>query len=303
MRARILGSAAGGGFPQWNCACSNCLRLRQGRLRGVARTQAQLAVSADGLAWWLVNASPDLRAQIEATPALHPGEGLRQSPIRGVCLTGADADHVLGLLLLREFQPLRLFATASVMRILRDDNSLFRVLDRFAGQSEWTGIVAGRAFSPAPGISITPLGLPGQFPDYVPAALSNALPAQEAVLALVLQSDQGKRLLYAPGLPEMDPGFLEMVESCDLVLVDGTFWSDDELRRVRGSGPSAREIGHLPISGSGGTLELFARVRRPRKIYIHINNTNPVLDEDSAEHRQARDAGWEIAQDGWEFEL
>jgi pyrroloquinoline quinone biosynthesis protein B len=303
LRVRILGSAAGGGFPQWNCACTNCSRLRQGTLRGVARTQTQLAVSADGDTWWLVNASPDLRLQIEATPVLHARGAARQSPIDGVVLTSADADHVLGLLLLREFQPLRIFATASVRRILLEDNSLFGVLGRFAGQSAWTEIVPSSAFSPQPGISVMPLSLPGGFPDYVPGTRRATLSPPEAVLTLVLESSSGKSVLYAPGMARVDPEFLDMAEACAVVLVDGTFWSDDELRRVRGRGPTARGIGHLPISGTGGTLERFAGVRRPRKIYIHVNNTNPVLDEDGAEYRQVRDAGWEVAQDGWEFEL
>jgi pyrroloquinoline quinone biosynthesis protein B len=303
LRAKILGSAAGGGFPQWNCACSNCSRLRQGGLRGAARSQAQLALSADNESWWLVNASPDLRAQIEATSALHPRKGVRQSPIEGVVLTSADADHVLGLLLLREFHPLRLFATAAVRRMLLEDNSLFRVLDRFAGQSAWTEVVPSRTFSLEEGISVMPLSLPGAFPDYVPALRRTALTREEAVLALVLQSSCGKRMLYAPGLPRVEPEFLALAQDCELLLVDGTFWSDDELRRVRGSGPTAREIGHVPISGPGGTVEVFAGVRRPRKIYIHVNNTNPVLDKESAEYRQVRDAGWEVAQDGWEFEF
>jgi pyrroloquinoline quinone biosynthesis protein B len=273
--------------------------VRVGQSR--ARTQAQLAFSASGERWWLLNASPDLRSQIEATPALHPRSAPRDTPIAGAILTSADADQVLGLLLLREFQPLEIYATPSVRRVLTEGNSLFRLLERVQGQSRWKDIVPGQEFSPEPGVNVHPVSLPGAFPSY--AERREDLAAEEAVLALVVESASGKRLLYAPALPQASGEVAEQMEACDIALVDGTFWSDDELRRVRGSGPGAREIGHVPISGAGGSLQSLRSVRRPRKIYIHINNTNPVLDEDSAERRQVRDGGWEIADDGWEFEL
>jgi pyrroloquinoline quinone biosynthesis protein B len=208
---------------------------------------------------------------------------------------------VLGLLLLREFQPVTIYATAAVRRALVEQNALFRLLERVEGQSTWIEMQPGRTFSPHREASLLPLSLPGAFPGYVRDG--QALAPNEAVVALVAQSSSGKRLLYAPALPRIGSDLIDHMQGCDVVLIDGTFWSDDELRRVRGSGPSAREIGHLPISGPGGSLESLSGVRGPRKIYIHINNTNPVLDEDSAEHGQVRQAGWEIAQDGWEFEL
>jgi pyrroloquinoline quinone biosynthesis protein B len=266
-----------------------------------ARTQAQLAFSASGTSWWLLNASPDLRPQIEATPVLHPRRAPRDTPISGAILTSADADQVLGLLLLREFQPLVIYATVSVRRALVEENSLFRLLERVEGQSRWKEIVPGKTFSPEPGISIFPLPLPGSLPGYV--AGREGMPAGEAVLAVVLQSGSGKRLLYAPALPRVGRELIEQMNTCEIALLDGTFWSDDELRRARGGGPGAREIGHVPIGGPDGSLQALAGVRGPRKIYIHINNTNPVLDEDSDERRRVREAGWEIAEDGWEFEL
>jgi pyrroloquinoline quinone biosynthesis protein B len=303
LRVHILGSAAGGGFPQWNCGCSNCSRLRQGSLRGRPRTQAQLALFANGQHCYLLNASPDLRAQIESTPALQARPGARNSPIAAVILTSADADQVLGLFLLREFQPLRIFATASVRRLLAEDNALFRLLERVPGQSTWTDIVPGATFFPESGVQLFPIALAGAFPGYVSAERAAGLDRSEAVLGLMIESSSGRRMLYAPALPQITPALVEHMNSCDIVLLDGTFWSDDELRQARGSGPSAREIGHVPISGRDGSLAGLASVRRPRRIYIHLNNTNPVLDEASAEHRQVRDAGWEIAEDGWELEL
>jgi pyrroloquinoline quinone biosynthesis protein B len=305
MRIKVLGSAAGGGFPQWNCGCVNCHRLRQGTLRGKARSQAQLAVSADGRAWFLLNASPDLRAQIEATPELHPLPGARQSPIAGIVLSSGDLDNVLGLLLLREFQPLRIFSTAAIRKIVSQDNSFFRLLERVPGQVTWTEIRPGGVFelkSSGACICGRVIALPGSYPAYVSESQSERLAKDQAVLALVLESG-GRKMLFAPALPAITKELQAAILDSELLLVDGTFWSDDELRQVRGGGPTAREMGHLPVGGSGGSLEQLASLKGGRKIYIHINNTNPMLDEESAQYRQASEAGWEIAEDGWEFEL
>lgn len=298
MRVKVLGAAAGGGFPQWNCRCSNCRKLRQGDFAGAPRTQAQLAVSAVDGAWCLVNAAPDLRAQIEATPELQPREGLRHSPIASVILTGAELDQALGLLLLRESQALRVYATAAVRRILLEDNSMFGMLQRYAGQAEWSDIQPGAPFEPAHGIRATPLAVPGGYPIYVNGSRLAGLPPGEAVLALLLEG-----LAFFPNAPCVDEAWLPCMESSDVLLFDGTFWSDDELIRVQGSGRTARQMGHLPISGSGGTLERLAGLRHPRKLFIHVNNTNPILDPESREYAQVREAGWEVAQDGMEFEL
>lgn len=305
MRIKVLGSAAGGGFPQWNCGCVNCQRLRQGSLRGKARSQAQLAVSADGQAWFLLNASPDLRAQIEATPELYPLAGARQSPIAGIVLSSGDLDNVLGLLLLREFQPLKIFSTAAIRQVVSQDNSFFRLLERVPGQVTWTEIRPGAVCemkSSGVGICCRAIALPGSYPAYVSASQRGQLAKDQAVLALALES-QGGKMVFAPALPAITEELQSMMEDCDLLFVDGTFWSDDELQLVRGGGPTAREMGHLPAGGPGGSLEQLASIKGPRKIYIHINNTNPMLDEESAQHRQARNTGWEIAEDGWEFEL
>lgn len=307
MQVLVLGSAAGGGFPQWNCACRNCVALRTGTLAGKARSQAQLAVEVEMGRWLLVGASPDLRTQIEATASLHPRNGIRQSPIVGVVLTSAELDQVMGLLLLRELQPLDVHSTSSVRRVLREDNSMFGMLNRVGGQVVWKDIRPGEEFllESTNGFGLqcqaTPLG--SRFPAYVTREQQTKLSAQEASVGLVLESCEGKKLGYFPAIPEINGKLLGILESCDLIFFDGTFWSDDELIRVRGNGQTAREMGHIPISSNGGSLELLAGLRRPRKIFFHINNTNPVLDESSKEYCVVREAGWEVAEDGCQFQL
>jgi pyrroloquinoline quinone biosynthesis protein B len=309
MRVKILGSAAGGGFPQWNCACPNCSALRAGNFRGKARTQTQVAITQDGKSWFLLGASPDLRAQIEATPELHPRDGLRQSPIAGVVLANADLDHVLGLLLMRELQPLRIYATASTRRILREDNSMFRMLQRVPDQATWNDIAPGATFSlcdPAGedcGLRCRALSLGTHYPPYVASNLHSTLSPEEASLGLIIDAPSGRRLAFLPAVPRINDTLLHEIDSADVLLFDGTFWSDDELIRVQGSGSRAQEMGHIPVSSPEGSLIELAGLRRPRKIYLHINNTNPMLNEAGPEYRQAREAGWEIAEDGWEFDL
>jgi pyrroloquinoline quinone biosynthesis protein B len=306
MRVKILGSAAGGAFPQWNCACPNCRALRAGSFLGKARSQAQIAISADGNSWFLLGASPDLRAQIESTPELHPRAGLRQSPICGAVLLNADVDHVLGLLLLRELQPLSVFATESVRRILAEDNSMFAMLQRVPEQVRWIDLV------PATWFSLTDLAghdskvrcrarsVGEHFPAYVSSAKRGQLSGGEASLGVLVESPSGKRLAYMPAVPHITDALREELERVDVLLFDGTFWSDDELLRIQGSGQTAKQMGHVPVSCS---LAQLAQLQRPRKIYIHINNTNPMLNEAGREYEQVRDAGWEIAEDGWQFEL
>lgn len=320
MQVKILGSAAGGGFPQWNCACANCSALRAGAFHGKARTQTQVAVSADGESWFLLGASPDLRAQIESAPELHsrPQAGgklaaaektVRQSPIAGVVLANADLDHVLGLLLLRELQPLRVYATKSVRRILTKDNSMFAMLERVSNQVAWLEIAPGAQFP-----LLTPAGedsrlrcrsLPmgTHFPAYVSPPRRSQLHPLEASLGLIIDSPAGKRLGFMPAVPRIDRSLLKHLDSCDVLLFDGTFWSEDELIRTQGGGQTANDMGHVTVSSESGTLVRLAQLRRPRKIYVHINNTNPMLNEDGPESAQVREAGWEIAEDGWQFDL
>jgi pyrroloquinoline quinone biosynthesis protein B len=312
MLVRVLGSAAGGGFPQWNCACPNCSSLRAQTFHGKARTQTQLALSVDSERWFLLGASPDLRTQIESTSALRPRETpnvTRDSPIAGAVLLNADIDHVLGLLLLRELQPLRVYATKSVRRILTKDNSMFAMLQRVPNQVSWIEFAPGASFtlsdpeSEDSGLRCRTLPLGTHFPAYVSAPRRSQLSPLESSLGAIIDSPSGKRLAFMPAIPRLDAKLIKHLESCDVILIDGTFWSADELIRIQGSGQSAWDMGHVPVSSEQGSLAKLAHLRHPRKIYVHINNTNPMLNEDSPEYRHVRDVGWEIAEDGWQFEL
>ena len=306
MRVKILGSAAGGGFPQWNCACSNCRGIRQGTFRGPARTQVQVAVSSDDTSWFLLSASPDLPRQIEAFPKLHPSSQSRNTPIGAFVLPGGDLDQILGLILLRESQPLRVYATPSIREIIMDNNIIFAMVRK---QITWEDITPGNEFElisvdgAKSGIRCLPFAVTGNYPHYVDARRASSLPQTDALLGLRLASATGKRLVYMPGAPSVERKWSDHLETSDLVLFDGTFWTDDELIRIQGSGRTATQMGHMPVSGPDGSLARLAHLQRPRKVYIHVNNTNPMLDENSPEHRRVLDAGWEIAHDGMDFAL
>lgn len=307
MRIEILGSAAGGGFPQWNCNCRNCHALRAGTFRGKARTQTQVAVSHNQQSWLLLNASPDLRLQIEGAAFLHPRRNRRDSPIEAVLVSSGDIDQIAGLLSLRELQPFTIYCTPSIRRILDEDNSIFAMLNRVPGQVSWIEILPGQRFpllktAGDPGICGSIFSLGNRYPAYVSSRRAAGLRPEEALLGVMLESS-GRKLAYLPAVPMIDDELLSRLESADLLLFDGTFWSDSELLQVQGSGPTAREMGHVPVSGADGTLQKLAALRRPRKIFVHINNTNPMLDEASPEYREVRDAGWEIAEDGQHFDL
>lgn len=305
MQVRILGSAAGGGFPQWNCACVNCRSARAGTIAGKPRSQAQIAVSADGRSWFLLGASPDLRYQIEANRELHPPAGQRSSPINGVVLASADLDHVLGLLLLRELQPLNVYGTAFVLRTLRNENTMFKMLNRVPDQVRWNEEPANNTFSLATpsgdlsGLSCTLIPISNHLPAYVKEPSS---PSQDAVCGVLLKASSGKSLAYFPNVASITDEIRGYLEKVDVVLFDGTFFSDDELIQVQGSSLRAREMGHVPVGGVDGSLHQLAGIRA-RKLYIHINNTNPMLNEAGPEYRAVRDAGWELAEDGWQVTL
>ncbi len=260
--------------------------------------QLQAIFSTDGQGWFLINASPDLRFQIEANRELQPSPsvGTRNTPIQSIILTSADLDQVLGLLLLREFQPLTIYATELVRRVL-EANSFFRMLQRVPNQLTWVEIASGAAFQVNDSVVCTPLALPGSVPFYARdiAAGETCNPS----IGLLLESDS-LRLAYTPSLPEITEELLEVYDRCDVVLVDGTFWSDAELSNNHSGTPLARAIGHIPMSGDDGTIARLARIKTRQKIFIHLNNTNPVLDPRSAEYKQVIDAGWEIGHDGWQ---
>ena len=283
--------------------------MRAGTLRAKSRSQTQVAVSDDGRTWFLLNASPDLRLQIERTPALRPREGVRDSPISGVLLTSADLDQIAGLLSLRELQPFRIYSTQSLQRILRDDNSAFGMLNRVPRQVCWTGVQAGEKLplldveGGALGISCEVFSLAERYPVYVAPERVAELKGDEALLGVVLTGASGARLAYLPAVPAISEELLRLLETVDVLLFDGTFWSDDELIQVQGSGATAREMGHVPISGADGSLRTLAGLQRPRKIFVHVNNTNPMLDESGAEYAEVRAAGWDVAEDGWQLNL
>jgi pyrroloquinoline quinone biosynthesis protein B len=310
MRVTVLGSAAGGGFPQWNCACPNCSGLRAGSLHYQARSQAQVVVCSNAGECYLLNASPDLRPQILSTPLLAPSKTPRHTPIAGVLLTSADVDSVAGLLHLREFQPLHIYATPSVRRIVLEENRIFHVLERANPPAIWQDVPLDTWFpleqvnssSEESSIRCRMVPLGSAYPDYVSAGLRRSLPPGEAVVGLVL-AQENKQIFYAPALPGGSEEWKGWVQSSDLCLLDGTFWDENELISAGVGSKTAREIGHVPLSGAGGLLEEFDPAKRGRRVLIHINNTNPILDEESAEHREVQDAGWEIAYDGMEFQL
>jgi pyrroloquinoline quinone biosynthesis protein B len=311
MRVKILGSAAGGGFPQWNCNCRNCSALRRGTLKARPRTQTQVIFSPDSRAWFFLCASPDLRHQVLTTPELSPPkDDSSPSPIAGVFLPNADVDSVMGLLHLREFQSFFVFATSGVQRVLQKENRMFRVLERSDPPVKWQtlssrgrlGCHLSEDSSGEPEFICTTVPLGGSYPDYVSEDLLCTLPADEASIGFVIEQGE-KRFFFAPSLSGFSGAWKSAIETANVTLIDGTFWSDDELMRTGRSKKSAREIGHLPLSGTGGLLEQFPADTKGRKILIHINNTNPILDEDSPEHRTVREAGFEIAYDGMEFEL
>jgi len=309
MQVEILGTAAGGGFPQWNCACRNCQSLRLGTFAGKPRSQLQIAVSSDGLSWFLLNASPDLRGQIEANQFLHPHGKIRHSPISGVVLTTADLDQSLGLLLLRELQPIQIYATASIRKILREDNSMFSMLHRTADQARWSDIISDKTFELAStageqsGIKCTAVSVATRYPSFVTAKRAAELSPTEAVIGLIVQSKSGKRLGYFPAVAQLDAALLAQLESVDVLLFDGTFWTDDELIQLQNGGQTARQMGHIPVFSPEGSLDLLSKLQRPRKIFVHINNTNPMLDPAGKEYRQVHEHGWEIAEDGCHLEL
>lgn len=299
MRVRVLGSAAGGGFPQWNCACTNCRGVRSGEVRASPRTQTSVAVSADEQAWVLLDASPDVARQIEATPALHP-RARRQTPIAAVVLTGDDLDRCLGLFQLRERQPLVVYATVRVQQAF-SDNTFARTLARFPEQLTWRPLVLGRetpieGVSGPTGFTVEAIPSPGRPPPH----RWFVTPHPEDNVGLVVKDAQSRRLAYVPGAGAITPELRRAVGEAHLVLFDGTFFSEEELLAEKVAPMRAGEMAHLPLAGPRGTLAALAGLRA-RRAFVHVNNTNPILREDSPERAQVHAAGWEVAHDGLEW--
>jgi pyrroloquinoline quinone biosynthesis protein B len=298
VRVRVLGSAAGGGFPQWNCHCETCEAARSG-VRALPRTQSSLAIRGGEGPWFLVNASPDARQQLEAlTP--RQVEGVRLPPIAGVLLTDAEIDHTAGLLLLRESQvPVRVFGSEGVEQALRRGYPVLEILERYCG-AEWQTLRPGQARRlEGSSLTVEPFEAGGDAPRY----LDGPDVQLEASGFVFRDSGSGSVMTYVPGLARLDDGVLSRLAASDVVLVDGTFWRNDELARLGISTRSARDMGHLPLSGPGGTLAALERLERPRKVLVHINNTNPILLEDSPEREAVRGAGVDVAYDGLEIAL
>jgi pyrroloquinoline quinone biosynthesis protein B len=297
VRVHILGSAAGGGFPQWNCNCVNCAGVRSGDLHAKARTQCSVAVSADGSRWSILNASPDLRAQIFLFPELLPKSRVRGSAIDAVLLSDAELDHITGLLSLREAQPIQLYCTPQVYEWVFASNPIFAALnqpDRF----RVTRLQDRKTETVGCGLGFEAIFVKGKVPIYVKTIPANCDGA--AVAYKVIDNTTTSSLLYVPAIKEIDERFIAAAAECDCILFDGSFWSENEMER-RGTGRrTASEMGHISISGPAGSLARLSHLQI-RKIYTHINNTNPILDETSAERREIERAGWEVAEDGMDF--
>lgn len=304
MLVRVLGSAAGGGFPQWNCGCSNCSGMRQGTLRATARTQESIAISADGDSWFLINASPEIRQQIEDFPGLHPRQ-LRDTPIAGIVLTNGDLDHCLGLLSLRESQPLTIYATERVRRGFCEQNRLYRTLERFEGQVSWHALelgaerpllVKGRESA----LSLRALPVPGRGPLHL--ADQGAEPSDNIGLRIT-DAKSASVLAYLPAVARLDQHVEAAVAGASAVFLDGTFWSNDELTGKGVGKRDAADMSHWPLGGDHGSLRFLQRCSAKQRVFIHINNTNPILREDSAERAQVTEAGLQVAFDGMELVL
>lgn len=303
MRIRVLGSSAGGGFPQWNCNCPNCDGFRRGRIKATARTQSSIAVTANGLDWLLVNASPDILTQIRDTPDLQPARAVRDSGIAAVLLMDAQIDHVTGLIMLRERgSKLPLLATPEVLSDISSGFPITGILSHYCGVATTELPSDGRTITVdgLPGIEVQTVAIASKPPPYSPF---RGNPRAGDNLGLVIQNPAtGARVFYAPGLGAVTPELLTLMAGCSVLLVDGTFWTEDEMITQGLSKKKAAEMGHLPQSGPGGMIEQLGKLPRSiRKILIHINNTNPMLIEDSAERAELTRHGIEVARDGMDI--
>jgi pyrroloquinoline quinone biosynthesis protein B len=301
VKIRVLGSAAGGGFPQWNCNCPNCAGVRSGKLRARPRTQSSIAVSAGSdTEWALVNASPDILAQLQTNSVLQPGRSIRDTAICGIVLVDGQVDHTTGLYMLREAQrPWPLWCTDSAHSDLTRGNPVLEVLSHYCGIDRRRIGLEGEDFvvDGVPGVRWRAIPVSSKPAPYSPNRES---PVAGDNIALVITDEvTGRSALYAPGLGAVDEPIWQAMQAARCVLVDGTFWTDDEMVQLGVSRKRARDIGHLPQSGSDGMLQWLERLPpRTQKVLIHINNTNPILDEDSPERAELSRRGVEVAFDG-----
>ncbi|MBO9609384.1 MAG: pyrroloquinoline quinone biosynthesis protein PqqB [Paenibacillaceae bacterium] len=306
MILKVLGSAAGGGYPQWNCACPGCRRARAGDPSARGRSHDSLAVSPDGTRWALLNASPDIAFQSEAHPCLHPGPSFRGSPIQAILLTDAELDHTSGLLQLRQGASMDVYATKPVLGALDDGFPVRRIVEPYASfrwhetrPEEYFPLFGGQ-------LSVCAFDLGDKPPRYV-----SANPLREAgrhrepwsVGYRIADRSTGGVAVYAPGVEAWSQSLEHFLDGADCIFMDGTFWVGDELRKLDISELLASDMGHLPVAGPGGSAERFARSPARRKVYIHINNSNPMLLEDSSERQTLAGLGIEIGFDGMEMEV
>ena len=311
MHIVVLGAGAGGGLPQWNCNCPVCRLAWDGSNRVISRTQSAIAVSADGVDWALINCSPDLRQQIIATPQLHPRDpetfGPRDTPINAVVLTNADVDHIAGLLTLREKQAFDLFATPRILDVL-EANGIFSVLDpEFVSRREFA---LGNPVDIAPGLQVEGFTVPGKVALFLEGGAGAAgegldigAETEDTIGLKFTAADGSKSAYYIPGCAAMTDELSTRLKGADLVLFDGTVWLDDEMISHGVGVKTGHRMGHMSMAGPGGSLAAFADLDVARKVYIHINNTNPVLVEGSQERAQVTEQGWDVAYDGMELEL
>ena len=306
MRITVLGSAAGGGFPQWNCNCRNCAGVRAGSVRATPRTQSSIFVQGDGTVdGILFNASPDILEQIRNRPALQPARALRDTAIAGVVLIDGQVDHATGLFMLRERgSPLPLWCTDPVAEDLSTGHPVLRVLEHFCGVARERIVPDGRPFTVtgAPQLQLRAFALQSKAAPYSPHR--DAPVPGDNIGVLLADRASSRSAFYAPGLGEITPALFDVMAGADAVLVDGTFWTDDEMIRLGLSTKTARDIGHLPQHGAGGMIEWLDRLpARTRRLLIHVNNTNPILDEDSAERATLARHGIEVCADGLTLDL
>ncbi|HBI84458.1 MAG TPA: pyrroloquinoline quinone biosynthesis protein PqqB [Alcaligenaceae bacterium] len=304
MQIQILGSAAGGGFPQWNCNCFNCDGVRRGTVRARPRTQSSIIVGNGSKDWVLINASPDILQQIKSTPVLQPARAKRDSGIAAVVLMDAQVDHVTGLMMLRErHRPLPIYATAQVFDDLTTGLPLVTTLSHYCKVDKHIIDPEQKGFSipELPDILFTPLTLSSKAPPYSPHR-NDPHPGDNIGL-LITDTATNKSAFYAPGLGAMEPQVSDAMKNADVILVDGTFWTDDEMINQGLSTKRALDMGHLAQSGPGGMIEALKPYQDKRRILIHINNTNPILREDSEQALLLAEHGIEIAHDGMNIEI
>ena len=293
MKIILLGAGAGGGLPQWNCGCYNCNAARAGRIP--AMTQSSVAVSADGRDWAILNASPDIRVQLAATPALHP-TGLRDMPLHSVLVTNGDIDHVAGLLTLRESQAFVLYATPAIHDVLADNPMLGALRGDLVAREP---VALDQTVTIAPGLDATLFAVPGKVPLYQEGAVVETGLVGETTVGVELAAN-GRRALYIPGCAELPGWLVDRIGGADLLMFDGTLWDDDEMIRA-GAGPkTGRRMGHMPV------VETIAAMRDlpvGRRVFVHMNNSNPLTDPASVQTREAEASGWQVGRDGMEITL